>query len=519
VGERNELITQRINKIEELKKEGIRLFPNTFRVTHTLGDLQTRYGGTGEEDLQKLEEVFSVAGRLLRLNNFGKAAFGHIQDRTGRIQAYFRRDQISESTRTVFKRLDIGDIVGIRGKLFRTKTGELTLMVQEVELLTKSLRPLPEKWHGLADQETRYRQRYVDLIVNARSREVFLTRSRAVAHLRNFLTQKGFLEVETPMMHPIPGGATARPFKTHHNALDLDLYLRVAPELYLKRLLVGGFERVFEVNRNFRNEGLSTQHNPEFTMLEFYQAYATYRDLIDITEEMIVSLVREVKETPQFEYQGKTLDFTPPWKRLTLRESLLFYGELKEDELRDHQKVVDYAKRLEIEVKGDEPLGKLYVEIFEGVVEPHLIQPTFITEYPIEDSPLARKNDLDPRIVDRFELYICGREIANAFSELNDPLDQRTRFEKQAEAKTKEEEETGFVDEDFLRALEYGMPPAAGEGIGIDRLVMILTNAPSIRDVILFPHMRPEAPEKIQSLVVEEEGAGGEAAPGKEAGR
>jgi lysyl-tRNA synthetase class 2 len=408
--------------------------------------------------------------------------------------------------------------VGIRGKLFRTKTGELTLMAQEVELLTKSLRPLPEKWHGLADQETRYRQRYVDLIVNAGSREVFLTRSRAVSHLRNFLTQKGFLEVETPMMHPIPGGATARPFKTHHNALDLDLFLRVAPELYLKRLLVGGFERVFEVNRNFRNEGLSTQHNPEFTMLEFYQAYAAYRDLIDITEEMIVSLIREVKETLQFEYQGKPLDFTPPWKRLTLKESLLCYGELTESDLRDRQKTLDYAKRLEIEVKGDEPLGKLYVEIFEAVVEPHLIQPTFITEYPIEDSPLARKNDLDPQVVDRFELYICGREIANAFSELNDPLDQRTRFEKQAESKTQEEDDSGFVDEDFLRALEYGMPPAAGEGIGIDRLVMILTNSASIRDVILFPHMRPEPPEKIQSLVAEEEGEG-ETAPGKEAGR
>jgi len=519
VGERNELITQRINKIEELKKEGIRLFPNTFRVTQALGDIQTRYGGVAEEDLQKLEEVFSVAGRLLRLNNFGKAAFGHIQDRTGRIQAYFRRDQLSESNRIVFKRLDIGDIVGIRGKLFRTKTGELTLMAQEVELLTKSLRPLPEKWHGLADQETRYRQRYVDLIVNAHSREVFLTRSRIVAYLRNFLTQKGFLEVETPMMHPIPGGATARPFKTHHNALDLDLYLRVAPELYLKRLLVGGFERVFEVNRSFRNEGLSTQHNPEFTMLEFYQAYATYRDLIEISEEAIVALTREIKGTLKIEYQGKNLDFTPPWRRLTLKESLLLHGELKERDLLERQKVIDYAKRLEVEVKGDEPLGKLYVEIFEAVVEPHLIQPTFITEYPIEDSPLARRNDLDPRIVDRFELYICGREIANAFSELNDPLDQRNRFEKQAEAKIREEGETGFVDEDFLRALEYGMPPAAGEGIGIDRLVMILTNSPSIRDVILFPHLRPEPPEKIQSLVADEEGSAGEAAPGKEAGR
>jgi lysyl-tRNA synthetase class 2 len=519
VGERNELITQRINKIEELRKEGVRLFPNTFRVSHSLGEILAAFGGTPEEELQKTETVFSVAGRLLRLNNFGKAAFGHIQDRSGRIQAYFRRDQIPEAGGRVLKRLDIGDIVGLRGRLFRTRTGELTLMVGDVELLTKSLRPLPEKWHGLADQETRYRQRYVDLIVNARSREVFLTRSRAVAHLRSFLNQKGYLEVETPMMHPIPGGATARPFKTHHNALDLDLYLRVAPELYLKRLLVGGFERVFEVNRNFRNEGLSTQHNPEFTMLEFYQAYATYRDLIEITEEMVVSLVREIKGGLQFEYQGQTLDFTPPWGRLTLKESLLRFGELDEPALGDREKVLDYARRLEIEAKGDEPLGKLHVELFETVVEPHLLQPTFITEYPIEDSPLARRNDIDPRVVDRFELYIFGREIANAFSELNDPLDQRGRFEKQAEAKGGDPDISGFVDEDFLRALEYGMPPAAGEGIGIDRLVMILTDSPSIRDVILFPHMRPEHPERIQSLVGEEETAAPEAGPEKETGR
>jgi lysyl-tRNA synthetase, class II len=517
VGERNELIQQRINKIEELKNEGIQLFPNTFRVSHALGDIQKAYAKTAEADLQGLETVFCSAGRLLRLNNFGKAAFAHIQDRTGKIQVYFRRDQVSERSQKIFKRLDIGDIIGVQGRLFRTKTGELTLMAKEVELLTKSLRPLPEKWHGLADQETRYRQRYVDLIVNAHSREVFLTRSRVMTHLREFLTQKGFLEVETPMMHPIPGGATARPFKTHHNALDLDLYLRVAPELYLKRLLVGGFERVFEVNRNFRNEGLSTQHNPEFTMLEFYQAYATYRDLIETTEAMVVSLVREIKGGIQIEYQGKTLDFAPPWQRLTLRESLLKFGRLNEEELQDLPKVLNYARELEIEMKGDEPLGKLHVEIFEAVVEPNLIQPTFITEYPLEDSPLARKNDRDPRVVDRFELYIHGREIANAFSELNDPLDQRSRLEKQAEAKAGGEEDTGFVDEDFLRALEYGMPPAAGEGIGIDRLVMILTDSPSIRDVILFPHMRPEHPEKIRSLVAEEEGA--ETGPGKEAGR
>ena len=513
MGERNELINQRINKIDELKKEGIPLFPNTFRVSHPIGEILSAYGGLSEEELKGQEKILAIAGRLMRLNNFGKAAFGHIQDRTGRIQAYFRRDHISEKSQKVFKRLDIGDIIGIHGRLFRTKTGEMTLMADEVELLTKSLRPLPEKWHGLADQETRYRQRYVDLIVNPHSREVFFTRSRAVACLRKFLSQRGFLEVETPMMHPIPGGATARPFKTHHNTLDMDLYLRVAPELYLKRLLVGGFERVFEVNRNFRNEGLSTQHNPEFTMLEFYQAYATYQDLIEITEAMFISVVQEIKGGMQFEYQGKMLDFTPPWQRMTLRESLLRFGELKEPEIQDPQKVLNYAQSLAIDVKGDEPLGKLWVEVFEKVVEPHLIQPTFITEYPIEDSPLARKNDRNPQVVDRFEFFIFGREIANAFSELNDPLDQRMRFEKQGEAKTAEEEGTGWVDEDFLRALEYGMPPAAGEGIGVDRFVMILTDSPSIRDVILFPHMRPEPPEKIKSLMSEEEGVAPEGGP------
>jgi lysyl-tRNA synthetase, class II len=519
VGERSELINQRINKIDELKKEGIPLFPNTFRVSHSIAEVFSAFGAMGEEELKGQEKVLAVAGRLMRLNNFGKAAFGHIQDRTGRIQAYFRRDHISEKSQKLFKRLDIGDIIGLHGKVFRTKTGEMTLFVDEIDLLTKSIRPLPEKWHGLADQETRYRQRYVDLIVSPHSRQVFLTRGRVVAHMRAFLGQRGFLEVETPMMHPIPGGATARPFKTHHNALDMDLYLRVAPELYLKRLLVGGFDRVFEVNRNFRNEGLSTQHNPEFTMLEFYQAYATYQDLIEMTETMFVSLVREIKGGMQFEYQGKMLDFTPPWQRMTLRESLLRFGKISDSEIQDPEKVRNYAKSLGIDMRGDEPLGKIWVELFETVAEPHLIQPTFITEYPIEDSPLARKNDQNPQVVDRFELYIFGREIANAFSELNDPLDQRVRFEKQAEAKGWGEEGGGWVDEDFLRALEYGMPPAAGEGIGVDRLVMILTNSSSIRDVILFPHMRSEAPEKIKSLVAEEESAGNEGMAEEGAGR
>jgi len=492
VEELKELFLQRKKKLEELKEEGFPPYPNAFRVSHSIEEISGLHGNRREEDFKDLNDRFAVAGRLIRLNNFGKAAFGHIQDRTGRIQGYFRRDQMSPRSFQVFSRLDIGDIVGVYGKLFRTRTGELTLMVEEVDLLAKSFRPLPEKWHGLTDLETRYRQRYVDLIVTPHSREVFLVRSRAIDFLRRFLTQRGFLEVETPMMQSIPGGATARPFKTHHNTLDMDLYMRVAPELYLKRLLVGGLERVFEINRNFRNEGISTQHNPEFTMLEFYQAYATYRDLMDLTEAMFSSLAQEVKGQMSLEYQGTRIDFQPPWKRLSIQEGLMAFGKLKEDELRDREKILPFAKDAGLELKGNESLGRVWVDLFEKIAEPHLIQPTFVTEYPIEDSPLARRNDQKPEFVDRFELYISGREIANAFSELNDPQDQKIRFLEQAKTKARGDEETGLVDEDYVRALEYGMPPAAGEGIGIDRLVMLLTDSPSIRDVILFPQLRPE---------------------------
>ncbi len=490
--ELKDLFLQRKKKFEELIQEGFPPYPNTFRVSHSAEEIARLYADHSEEEFKTLTERFSVAGRLVRLNHFGKAAFGHIQDRTGRIQGYFRRDQMSPGSFQVFSRLDIGDIVGIQGKLFRTRTGELTLMVEKADLLAKSFRPLPEKWHGLTDLETRYRQRYVDLIVNPHSRDVFIIRSRTVDFLRRFLSQRGFLEVETPMMQPIPGGATARPFKTHHNTLDMDLYLRVAPELYLKRLVVGGLERVFEVNRNFRNEGISTQHNPEFTMLEFYQAYATYRDLMDLTEAMFSSLVKEIKGGTSLDYQGKSLDFQPPWRRLTIEEGLTAYGGLKEEDLKDREKVLAYGKNAGLELKGDEPLGKVWVNLFEKIAEPNLIQPTFVTEYPIEDSPLARRNDQKPEFVDRFELYIFGREIANAFSELNDPQDQKARFLEQAKAKARGDEEAGLMDEDYVRALEYGMPPAAGEGIGVDRLVMLLTDSPSIRDVILFPQMRPE---------------------------
>ncbi len=492
VDELSDLILQRERKFKELLDEGFSPYPNTFRTSHSIGEVLSQYETRSEGDFKDLEERFALAGRLIRLNNFGKAAFGHVQDRGGRIQAYFRRDQLDPVSFKVFSRLDIGDIVGLRGKLFRTRTGELTLLVEHLELLAKSLRPLPEKWHGLTDLETRYRQRYLDLLVNPHSRDVFITRSRTVDFLRRFLTGRGFLEVETPMMQPIPGGATARPFKTHHNTLDMDLYLRVAPELYLKRLLVGGLDRVFEINRNFRNEGISTQHNPEFTMLEFYQAYAHYADLMDLTETMFSSLVQEVKGQTSLEYQGTRIDFAPPWKRMTMRQGLLNYGELGEEDLKDSAKLREYGKRLGIDWKGDEPPGRLEVDLFEKIVEQNLIQPTFITEYPIEDSPLARRNDQNPEVVDRFELYVFGREIANAFSELNDPQDQRNRFLKQAEGKSGEEDNSGFVDEDYVRALEYGMPPAAGEGIGVDRLVMLLTDSASIRDVILFPQMRPE---------------------------
>jgi len=396
----------------------------------------------------------------------------------------------------VFARLDIGDILGVRGKLFRTRTGELTLMVEHLELLVKSFRPLPEKWHGLSDLETRYRQRYLDLLVNPRSREVFLTRSRTIDYLRKFLVQRGFLEVETPMMQPIPGGATARPFKTHHNTLDMELYLRVAPELYLKRLLVGGLERVFEINRSFRNEGISTQHNPEFTMLEFYQAYATYEDFMELIEAMLSSLVQQLKGQMALEYRGTRIDFQPPWKRIRLREGVLTFGGLKEEDLKVPDRLFRYGRKLGLELKGDEPLGRVLVDIFGKVAEPTLIQPTFVTEYPVEDSPLARRNEQNPEFADRFELYIFGREIANAFSELNDPQEQRARFLEQAQAKRGEGARAGWVDEDYLRALEFGLPPAAGAGIGVDRLVMLLTDCPSIRDVILFPQLRPETERK-----------------------
>jgi lysyl-tRNA synthetase class 2 len=392
----------------------------------------------------------------------------------------------------IFKKVDIGDFIGIQGRVFLTRSGELTILADNFLILTKSLRPLPEKWHGLQDIEIRYRQRYLDLIVNEDVRKTFLTRTRIISLIREFLSSRDFLEVETPMMHPVPGGAVAEPFKTHHNALDIDLYMRIAPELYLKRLLVGGMERVFEINRSFRNEGISTQHNPEFTMVEFYQAYANFEDLMDLTEEMLCHICRELFNLFKVPYQGTEIDFTPPWQRFTLKEAAAKYGSIDINDLDDLEKARDHAKRLGIELTENEQVGEVVAEIFKEVAEKHFVQPTFITHYPVEVSPLARKNEQDPGIADRFELYIAGREIANAFSELNDPEDQRRRFVAQAELKEKINGQPAQIDEDFLLALEYGMPPAAGEGIGIDRLVMLLTDSPSIRDVILFPILRFE---------------------------
>jgi lysyl-tRNA synthetase class 2 len=489
----NKLTEQRQKKAGDLKEMGVPLYPNNFMVKDRVGDIICKYAQVN--DLPGEDQKFVIAGRMIALRDFGKSVFTHVQDGNGKIQVYLRKDVLGSESYEVCKRLDIGDIVGIEGTLFRTKTGELTILTQKLNLLTKSLRPLPEKFHGLTDVETRYRQRYVDLMVNPGVREVFLKRIRIIQEVRNFLTERGFLEVETPMMQPIPGGATAKPFKTYHNALDMELYLRIAPELYLKRLVVGGFERVFEINRNFRNEGVSIQHNPEFTMLEFYQAYATYEDLMALTEEMFFMLAGKICGQPVISYQDYEIDFTPPWKRYALKDALVQVGGLQDELLHDEAGARAYAVSLGIKLGEKDGLGKTLVKLFDHLVEPKLIQPTFIYAYPLEVSPLSRKNEADNEVVDRFELFIAGREMANAFSELNDPVDQRERLVKQIlnrDTVDEDEEIVPILDEDFLRALEYGMPPAAGEGIGIDRLVMLFTDSPSIRDVILFPHLRPE---------------------------
>ncbi|MDD5722127.1 MAG: lysine--tRNA ligase [Syntrophales bacterium] len=488
--EKSELLRKREEKMKALQDMGVELYPNDAKVTATTKSVIDRFGDMDNEDLTGIEEKFTLAGRLMAVRNFGKAAFVSIQDREGRIQGYIARDKVGKDAYSIFKKFDVGDIVFISGGLVKTKTGELTVDADNVRLLSKAIRPLPEKWHGLTDVEARYRQRPVDLIMNPGVKEVFYTRSRVIKLIRDFMQDRDFLEVETPMMHPMAGGAVARPFKTYHNTLDMDLYLRIAPELYLKRLIVGGLDRVFEINRNFRNEGVSTSHNPEFTMMEFYQAYATYEDLIVMTEEMITSVATEILGSLQIEYQGIKLDLARPWQRLTVKEAILKHSDATPDILEDQAKAAKYARVLGLAVEDDEPLGKIIVAIFEEVAEARLIQPTFVTSYPIEVSPLSRKSAGDGGFTDRFELYIYGRELANAFSELNDPEDQRNRFAMQLKEREAGDKEAHEMDEDYISALEYGMPPTAGEGIGIDRLVMLFTNSPSIRDVILFPHMR-----------------------------
>ncbi len=490
--ETNELIQQRIRKLEALREEGVNPYPNDFRVTHTSVDILETYGPMSEEELKTIAESFCLAGRIVAIRNFGKASFIQLKDRDGKIQAYFQKEALGEESFRFFKRFDIGDFIGLEGKVFRTKTGELTLLVQKFRLLGKSLRPLPEKWHGLTDIEIRYRQRYLDLIANPKVKEVFLTRALVIQRIREFFNRRGFYEVETPMLHTIPGGATAKPFRTHHNALDMELFLRVAPELYLKRLVIGGVERIFEINRSFRNEGISTLHNPEFTMLEFYQSYATYIEMMEMTEELLCSMVKEIHGGLRLTCQGKEIDFNPPWRRMRFKDSLLEIGGLDPVILKDPLKTIEIARRLGLELKKGTSHGRVLADLFKERVEPNLLEPTFITHYPTEVSPLSRRNEEDPEVVDRFELFIAGREIANGFSEINDPLDQRERFLQQLKERTEEADSSLFLDEDFLLALEFGMPPTAGEGIGIDRWVMLLTDSPSIRDVIFFPLLRME---------------------------
>jgi lysyl-tRNA synthetase class 2 len=489
----NKLIAQRREKLARLREQGV-AFPNDFRRNVVAGELHAEYSKKPAEELETLAVRVRVAGRIMSRRVMGKASFVHVQDMSGRIQLYVQRDALPDGVYEQFKRdWDLGDIVGAEGRLFRTKTGELSVQCDELRLLTKALRPLPEKFHGLTDQESRYRQRYLDLIMNEASRRTFQTRTRVVQFIRSYLDGRGFLEVETPMMQVIPGGATARPFITHHNALDMQLFLRIAPELYLKRLVVGGFEKVYEINRNFRNEGLSTRHNPEFTMLEFYEAYADYRDLMDLTEDMLRRLTIEILGATTVPYQGDTYDFGKPFARMTVKESILrFNPTLGVADLDDLAAARSVATGLDIPFKDGWGLGKIQIEIFEKTVEGRLTDPTFITAYPTEVSPLARRSDDDPSVTDRFEFFVGGREIANGFSELNDAEDQAERFRRQVQEKEAGDAEAMHFDADYVRALEHGMPPTAGEGIGIDRLVMILTDSPSIRDVLLFPHMRPE---------------------------
>ena len=485
----SELIQKRRDKFDQLKTNNLQLFPNDFKVSHTINEIHRIIGKTPEA-VKEDEPIFNLAGRMMAINRFGKTAFIRFRDRSGQLQAYIRKDRIGDEAYHLFKQMDVGDFVGLSGGMFKTKTGEWTLLVSELKLLCKTIRPLPEKFHGLKDPEKRYRQRYLDLMMNADVRDLFVKRSRIIQEVRNFFLERDFLEVETPMMQPIPGGAEAEPFKTHHNALGMDLFLRIAPELYLKRLVVGGFERVFEINRNFRNEGVSTQHNPEFTMLEFYQAYATFSDLMELTEQLVSTVAHAVTGSTVLSYQDTPIELAGPWRRITLQKALVDIGGIDSALLNDKDALLDFAAQKEIKITKTGRLGKVITKLFDVLVEPQLIQPTFITGYPAEVSPLSRRSDEEPDITERFELFIAGREIANGFSELNDPVDQKSRFAQQVENRKAGDQEAHLMDEDYIEALEYGMPPTAGEGIGIDRLVMLLTDAISIREVILFPHMK-----------------------------
>jgi len=491
--DREKLVAERRAKLKALREQGF-AYPNDFGREHLAAQLQSGYGAADHAALEAGPVKVRIAGRIMLKRVMGKASFATLRDASGAIQIFVSDSDTGQEAHAGFKHSDIGDIIGVEGELFRTRTGELTVRARTLRLLAKSLRPLPEKYHGLTDPELKYRQRYVDLIMSEETRAVFRTRSRIVQAIREFMAAKGFLEVETPMMQPIPGGANAKPFKTHHNALDMELFLRVAPELYLKRLVVGGFEKVFEINRNFRNEGISTKHNPEFTMLEFYEAYRDYRYLMDLTEEMLRAVAQQVLGSMQLRHGEHAIDLAKPFGRLTVLEAIRkFHPEIPAPDLATREGVIGVLKKRGIDfsqhAKGG--LGALQLHLFEETCEAQLIQPTFIIDYPAEVSPLARRSDTDPELTDRFELYIAGREIANGFSELNDPEDQAARFEEQARAKAAGNEESMYYDADYVRALEYGLPPTAGEGVGIDRLVMLFTGSPSIRDVLLFPHLRP----------------------------
>lgn len=485
-----DLLEKRKAKIQELIEKNINLFPNDYRVSHRIRDIRNFIEKPGR-DFNEDDPIFSSAGRIMAINRFGKSTFIRFRDYTDQMQVYLQKNVIGDEAYELSKKIDIGDFIGIKGGVFQTKTGEWTILAKEIKLICKALRPLPEKFHGLKDPEKRYRQRYLDLLMNPNVREIFIKRSRIIQTIRQFLLDRDFMEVETPMMQTIPGGAEATPFKTHHNALGMDLYLRIAPELYLKRLLVGGFDRVFEINRNFRNEGISTQHNPEFTMLEFYQAYAIYTDFMDLTEEMFRQTALSVNGSMTFSYQGEIIDLEKPWQRLNLFDSLETIGGVPRSILTDKEKLISFAESKGIKLTKTGRIGKIITKLFDVLVEPKLIQPTFIIGYPVEVSPLSRRSQINPDLTDRFELFIGGKEIANGFSELNDPEDQRNRFLQQVEDRKAGNEEAHPMDEEYIEALEYGMPPAAGEGIGIDRLVMLLTDSPSIREVILFPHMKP----------------------------